>query len=92
MWKNGTDYIAQMYKCSLCGKRVRESLKGNQTSCRNPSVQNCLNCTKPDCDCPIGFPVDESEIIAQIYAGVLQYQALAFHRRMINRRKAGAVP
>lgn len=96
MRKNGKYHDGrQKYVCGLCKRHFTQNPKkrfAGFSACRNPSVTNCLNCTRPECNCADSIPWHESEILAEIYAGVLKSNALAFHRRAENRRKAGAVP
>lgn len=47
--------------------------------CRTPSVQNCLHCQKPECDCPAGTRLDISEIRAMISAGIVGINSLNLH-------------
>ena len=54
---------------------------------RCPSVQKCLNCEKADCDVVGGVPLDRSEIIAEINAGMLSFHALIQHDRRQGKRK-----
>lgn len=85
----------QKYECGYCNRHFTQNQNKRivaEPACRNPSVTNCLNCTRPDCNCADNIPWHESEIIAEIYAGVLKSNALAFHHRMVKRRKAGSVP
>lgn len=57
-------------------------------TCRTPSVSNCLNCKRPFCDCPQGVPMHESEIMAEVIAGVTPMIALTTHKWRTARKKA----
>lgn len=70
---------------------------GRKPGCRNPSVKNCLNCTRIDCDAPSDCTLDISEIQALIIAGMLPLSAITKHigamkraqkRRLTNESKA----
>lgn len=47
--------------------------------CRTPTVQNCLHCEKPECDCCYRTKLHISEIIALCQVGMLEKQAIANH-------------
>lgn len=40
-------------------------------ACRAPSVQKCLNCTRPECNVAVGVPYDASEKEALTVAGMI---------------------
>ena len=59
--------------------------------CREPSVPRCLSCTRDECNVVDSVPLDRSEIIAQINAGMLPMKALILHdARRGKPRKRGA--
>lgn len=65
---------------------------GRQRGCRTPSVKNCLNCTKEECDVVATCTQDISEIKALIYVGMMPSSSLSQHyaalRRAEKRRKS----
>lgn len=62
-----------------------------ENKCRTPTVQNCLSCTRPDCEVASCTPLHESEIMAEIAAGMLPLKALYQHR-LRERQKNGGKP
>lgn len=55
------------------------------SACRNPSVRNCLNCKRKDCDAPSDCAMDVSEVKALIYVGMLPLSALGKHSGAMKR-------
>ena len=52
-----------------------------KSECNNPSVENCLQCTKKECTCKIGTPLDKSEMLALLAAEMCDQRAInAFNR------------
>lgn len=62
-------------------------MRGNIGGCREPSVDRCLNCEKPECNVVDGVPLDRSEIIAQINAGMLPMRSLVLHDQKCGRTR-----
>jgi hypothetical protein len=54
--------------------------------CRTPSVQNCLHCEKPECDCCYRTKPHISEIIALVNVGMAKPQAIKNHLSNKGRR------
>lgn len=77
IWLDGkSKFGVQRYKCKDC----KRSFSGKKREvCKSPSVQNCLNCQYHDCVIMTGFPLDESEIRAEIAAGMVDDNALYMH-------------
>lgn len=57
---------------------------GRGKGCRNPTVENCLNCKKKECDVISCCPLHVSEIMAEINVGMLPMAALAQHRKRLR--------
>ena len=55
--------------------------------CRCPSVERCLSCDREECDVLDSVPLDRSEIIAEINAGMLSLHALIQHDMRQGKRK-----
>ena len=66
---------------------VRKRRYSAEPGCRCPSVEKCLNCDKAECNVVGGVPLDRSEIIAEINAGMLSFHALIQHDRRQGKRK-----
>lgn len=70
---------------------TEEEMKTKLKTCREPSVQKCLKCTRPDCDAPLRVAPDISEIRALVYAGMTPPQAIANHLHNKGKRFGKAV-
>lgn len=55
--------------------------------CRTPTVYNCLHCEKPECDVVDSCPLHESEIMAEVNAGILSIKALWQHQKRAKQRQ-----
>ena len=62
-----------------------------EKGCREPSVQNCLHCKRPDCDAPLKVKPDISELYALVRAGMIGPQAIDAHIRNKGRAFGRAV-
>ncbi len=54
--------------------------------CREPSVQKCLTCTRPECDAPLRVAPDISELYALLHVGMIAPQAIANHMHNKGKR------
>lgn len=67
-------------------ERERDDMYKRFDRCREPSVQRCLNCDKPDCYVYDGVPLHESEIEAELGVGMIDENALLMHLIRVKRR------